>query len=864
MGYVFNYKVIYPDIKKVNLKKHYLRYMYGLLAVPLVILLRFALTPLIGSGTPYITLFPVTVAVALLAGLGPAILTGILGSIVTDYLFIEPLYAIEFNIERFSRMAVVILTSVFVGYLGVVLRAARAKANNQALALRESQADLNRAQAVAHTGSWRLDVKKNELTWSDENHRIFGIPKEIPITYETFLSAVHPDDLEYVDKSWKAALTGKNYDIKHRIVVDGNVMWVREKAELVFDNNGTLLGGFGTVTDITERKKAEDAVSVSEIRYRRLFEAARDGILILDADSGQIVDVNTFIKEVLGYSHEELLDKKIWEIGVFKNIAASKEAFLELQNKGYVRFENMPLETKDGRRIAVEFISNVYSVDHKKVIQCNIRNITDRVRAEDAVSVSEVRYRRLFEAARDGILILDADSGQIVDVNTFIKEVLGYSHEELLDKKIWEIGVFKNIAASKEAFLDLQNKGFVHYENLPLETKDGRHIAVEFVSNVYLVDHKKVIQCNIRDITARVQAEDAVSVSEIRYRRLFEAARDGILILDADSGQIVDVNTFIKEVLGYSHEELLDKKIWEIGVFKNIAASKEAFLDLQNKGFVHYENLPLETKDGRHISVEFVSNVYLVDQKKVIQCNIRDITARVRAEDGLKQLAEELERSNKDLEQFAYVASHDLQEPLRMIAGYTQLIQQRYKDKLDEDANQFIYYTVDGVMRMQSLITDLLTYSRLNTSSEALKFVDCREVLNEVLATLKMTLEESGADIKLGPMPNIRADRTLLFQLFQNLIGNAIKFRSDKPPLINITATPQDKQWLFSVSDNGIGMEPQYLERIFVIFQRLHTQDKYAGTGIGLAICKKIVERHGGRIWAESQPGKGSTFYFII
>ena len=739
MGYVFNYKVIYPDIKKVNLKKHYLRYMYGLLAVPLVILLRFALTPLIGSGTPYITLFPVTVAVALLAGLGPAILTGILGSIVTDYLFIEPLYAIEFNIERFSRMAVVILTSVFVGYLGVVLRAARAKANNQALALRESQADLNRAQAVAHTGSWRLDVKKNELTWSDENHRIFGIPKEIPITYETFLSAVHPDDLEYVDKSWKAALTGKNYDIKHRIVVDGNVMWVREKAELVFDNNGTLLGGFGTVTDITERKKAEDAVSVSEIRYRRLFEAARDGILILDADSGQIVDVNTFIKEVLGYSHEELLDKKIWEIGVFKNIAASKEAFLELQNKGYVRFENMPLETKDGRRIAVEFISNVYSVDHKKVIQCNIRNITDRVRAEDAVSVSEVRYRRLFEAARDGILILDADSGQIVDVNTFIKEVLGYSHEELLDKKIWEIGVFKNIAASKEAFLDLQNKGFVHYENLPLETKDGRHI-----------------------------------------------------------------------------------------------------------------------------SVEFVSNVYLVDQKKVIQCNIRDITARVRAEDGLKQLAEELERSNKDLEQFAYVASHDLQEPLRMIAGYTQLIQQRYKDKLDEDANQFIYYTVDGVMRMQSLITDLLTYSRLNTSSEALKFVDCREVLNEVLATLKMTLEESGADIKLGPMPNIRADRTLLFQLFQNLIGNAIKFRSDKPPLINITATPQDKQWLFSVSDNGIGMEPQYLERIFVIFQRLHTQDKYAGTGIGLAICKKIVERHGGRIWAESQPGKGSTFYFII
>ena len=274
--------------------------------------------------------------------------------------------------------------------------------------------------------------------------------------------------------------------------------------------------------------------------------------------------------------------------------------------------------------------------------------------------------------------------------------------------------------------------------------------------------------------------------------------------------------------------------------------------------------MPLETKDGRHISVEFVSNVYLVDHKKVIQCNIRDITARVQAEERLKHLAEELKRSNKDLEQFAYVASHDLQEPLRMIAGYTQLLQRRYNDKLDEDANQFIYYTVDGVVRMQSLINDLLTYSRLNTSSEALKYVDCRDVLNEVLAALQMTIEESGAAITLGPMPNIRADRTLLFQLFQNLIGNAIKFRRDQQLLINITAKPQGKQWLFSVSDNGIGMEPQYLERIFVIFQRLHTQDKYAGTGIGLAICKKIVERHGGRIWAESQPGKGSTFYFII
>jgi hypothetical protein len=229
-----------------------------------------------------------------------------------------------------------------------------------------------------------------------------------------------------------------------------------------------------------------------------------------------------------------------------------------------------------------------------------------------------------------------------------------------------------------------------------------------------------------------------------------------------------------------------------------------------------------------------------------------------------KQISNDLARSNKDLEQFAYVASHDLQEPLRMIAGYTQLFQRRYEDKLDEDANQFISYTIDGVVRMQTLINDLLAYSRLETRSKVFEPVDCQAVLDDVLVVLRTAIEESSAVITHGLLPTVQADRTQLFQLFQNLIGNALKFRGEKPPQIHITAKQQNGRWLFAVKDNGIGIEPQYMERIFVIFQRLHSRDKYSGTGIGLAICKKIVERHGGRIWVESQPGNGSTFYFII
>ena len=241
--------------------KNHLRYFYALLAVPVMVLLRYALMPLIGPGVPYVTLFPVSVGVAMLAGLGPAILTGILGSIVVDFFFIPPLYELDFTtVEGISRIAIVTLTSAFVGYVGQVLREARARAEKQAIALRESQTDLNRAQAVANTGSWRLDVLRNELTWSDEAYRIFGVPTGTALTYESFLSYIHPDDREYVDTKWQASLGGEKYDIEHRIIVGDTIKWVREKAELEFDPQGVLLGGFGTVTDITERKKMEDAL----------------------------------------------------------------------------------------------------------------------------------------------------------------------------------------------------------------------------------------------------------------------------------------------------------------------------------------------------------------------------------------------------------------------------------------------------------------------------------------------------------------------------------------------------------------------------------------------------------------------------
>ncbi|MEO8430841.1 MAG: ATP-binding protein [Acidobacteriota bacterium] len=241
-----------------------------------------------------------------------------------------------------------------------------------------------------------------------------------------------------------------------------------------------------------------------------------------------------------------------------------------------------------------------------------------------------------------------------------------------------------------------------------------------------------------------------------------------------------------------------------------------------------------------------------------------EVGVRAKAEADLAVQAEELSRSNTDLQQFAYVASHDLQEPLRMVASYLQLLSRRYKGRLDSNADEFIDFAVDGARRMQALIQDLLAYSRVGTHAKTFELLDANLVFARVVENLKVAIEETGARVSHDPLPRMLGDPTQLIQLLQNLIGNAVKFHGARIPEVRVSAATTPDGWEFTVRDNGIGIEPQYAERIFVIFQRLHTREQYGGTGIGLAVCKKIVERHGGRIWLESVPGEGTTFHFTI
>jgi PAS domain S-box-containing protein len=373
-----------------------------------------------------------------------------------------------------------------------------------------------------------------------------------------------------------------------------------------------------------------------------------------------------------------------------------------------------------------------------------------------------------------------------------------------------------------------------------------------------------------REVAERKAAEEAVRHERDRAQTYLDVAGVMLVVITPDQ-KVRLINHAGCALLGRPEHEILGQNWFELflpadqretvrTVFHRLMAGEQRLVE-------HYEN-PVVTSSGEKRLISW-HNILLRNPRGEIQGVIssgEDVTDRRRAEQRLRETAAALARSNKELEQFAYVASHDLREPLRMVASYVQLLERRYQGQLDAEADQFIHFAVDGAKRMQALIDDLLQYARLETRAKPFAPVDCNSVIEVVLRNLQIAVAEARATVDVGgSLPIVPGDDTQLTQLFQNLVGNALKFRrEDALPRVKITAHRKEHDWLFSVEDNGIGIEPQYYDRIFVIFQRLHGREQYPGTGIGLALCKKIVERHGGQIWVESVPNHGSTFYFTI
>ncbi len=615
------------------------------------------------------------------------------------------------------------------------------------------------------------------------------------------------------------------------------------------------------------RAQAETAESLrkSEESYHGLIEHASDGIFIADA-SMKYIEVNPSGCAMLGYTREEILAKRIPDLVAPEDLAATPLRLDELR-QGKIILSERRLIRKDGSLLPVEISARLLPDGR---FQSILRDITARKQVEDALRESERRLSEAQKMAQLGHWIWDVKTGSV----EWSEEVFNIFH---LDPKEFTPRINSILALSpwpedherdKELIrraLETHEKGTYEQRFLRPDKSIGYYHST-FQGKYDNGGNLIFMVGTVLDITARKQAEEALVSSEKKYRELHESLRDAYVRTDM-AGDILEFNTAYLEMLGYSAAEIHRLKYIEITPEKwHTMEGKILATQILPRGYSEVYEKEYKRKDGVIIPVE-LRTFLLRDEDgnpSSMWAIVRDISDRKRVEANLADTRADLERSNKDLEQFAYVASHDLQEPLRMVSSYTQLLAQRYEGQLDAKAQKYINYAVDGAVRMQQLINDLLAYSRVNTRGQPAKPIDSHAVLGEVLINLSAAIQECRVIVTNDDLPTVRADATQLSQLFQNLIANAIKFRRADPPHVHISACDLGSEWRFAVQDNGIGIEAQYAEKIFVIFQRLHTRQEHPGTGIGLAVCKRIMERHGGKIWFESEPGQGSTFYFTL
>lgn len=490
---------------------------------------------------------------------------------------------------------------------------------------------------------------------------------------------------------------------------------------------------------------------------------------------------------------------------------------------------------------------------------------SQRQLAQKALASSEARYRLLNDRSPLGIVQAETD-GSTVYANDRWLELVGRSRDQVLGAKWCDAVVDADRPAVLKGWIKMIRHGGVFSAEMRVMSSGG---VIRWLRGyATLLDEAQGgvgLVATFEDITSARQVEQNLRLSEEKFAKAFLGSPDALVISTQTTGKYVEVNTAFCRLLGYERDELMGSDALTRGVWGNPEDRNRLVEIITRDGQVEDFETVLRRKDGVTMIVLISVQQIMVGGDPCLLFICRDISERRAMEERTRTLLVKLDASNKELEQFAYVASHDLQEPLRMIAGYAQLLERRYRGRLDSDADEFIAFLVDGAKRMQIMIRDLLEYSRVGRLGGAFVRFNGDEALDEVRRNLMAAIDDADAAIHVGPMPEIVADRSQFVRLLQNLIGNALKYRHmDRKPDIWVSVEKVGTDWQFSVTDNGIGIDPQYFERIFLVFQRLHTRDKFEGTGIGLAICKKIVERHGGRLWVEALPEGGCIFRFSL
>ena len=742
--------------------------------------------------------------------------------------------------------------------------------------VKRSEAQLTRAQEVAKVGSWETDLQTLKVSWSAETFRIFEIdPLKFTDDHPGFLDYVHPEDREKVETAFTESFTKESVSsIEHRIISGkGLIKIVEERWEIIKNEKGQPARAIGTCQDITVRKKAEQTVIESERKYRSLTESSMDAIL-LTLPTGEILSANSAACKLFGLTEEEICQggrNKLLDVTdpQLKKLLDHRARFGSA--KGELTFIK-----KDGSRFPGEVSSTIFADEYgKERTSIIISDISERKLAEEQIKKSENRYRTFFEQNLYGFYRTTLQ-GKILECNDAFVRMLKYnSAEDLMGTNAFELYLSPD---DRNQFINdvIKEKKKYDHEGV-LKCKDKSWLY--YIENVSLLEDEKtgesIFEGIIINITERKFIELQLAKSNERFIYASKATTEVIWDWDLKTKQL-SMGEGFEELFGYRiRDHVGDLSIWYDHIHPE---DKDGVMHSLEDKILHPDETLWNT-EYRYIRADG-SIAYVLDKGIVLSNEsgvyrmigaMQDITDRKLAANLLNEMNKNLQKqakglvvSNEELERYAYVASHDLQEPLRMVNNFLQLLQQKYHDDLDETAREYINFAVDGAARMKILIMDLLEFSKISTSKQPHISINLNDVINKTRLLLSLAIDESTAEINVHFLPRVSGNESQLLQLFQNLISNAIKYRGDQKPIIEIGFKEEAEEWQFYVKDNGIGIDPKFFQKIFIIFQRLHSREEYSGTGIGLALCKKIVILHGGKIWVESAKGFGSTFCFTV
>jgi PAS domain S-box-containing protein len=631
---------------------------------------------------------------------------------------------------------------------------------------------------------------------------------------------------------------------------------------------------------VDKHQQTEVTLRECDERYRMLLDGVHDYAIFMMDPQGRVVSWNAGAERIKGYTAEQIIGQNFSRFFPAEDIASGRPEEILRMTAASGRHEERGMRVrKDGS----QFLSSL-TFTALRATDGTLRGISEFSHDLSEETASEARYRGLLEAAPDAMVVVN-QSGAIVLLNVQAEKQFGYSRDELVGQKVTNIipeGFAERLIAdatrsTAEALAQQMGMGI----ELSGRRKDGSEFPIEIMLSPLESAEGTLVTAAIRNISVREAAEEHLVQMESRYRGLLEAAPDAMVVVN-QSGEIVLVNVQAEKQFGYSRDELVGHRVKSIipqGFAERlIADATRSVADALAQQIGTGIELSGRRKDGSEFPIEIMLSPLESADGILVTAAIRNISARKkseednaelerRVEERTKELAvanQVLEQSNVELKQFAYVASHDLQSPLRSISGFVQLLQLEYQSKLDAQALDWIRRTVKSIEQMQTLIRDLLSYSRVDARSRPFTLIPFSDIVNDAISQLDSSIHDSGAQVTWDPLPEIMGDRSQLVQLVQNLIGNGLNYRGDQPPRIHLCAKRGEMEWTFSVRDNGIGIDPKYHQQIFEIFKRLHDQKEYPGTGIGLAVCRRVVNRHGGRIWVESEPGHGSTFSFTI